>query len=436
MSRPAPPLYKTPHLTPARVQVSRDHLQDYLTLRGMVQVYMELHSGPVDHVIEAALGDETHLDLVFKDRSMSLRRGRRDGYDVEVRGAHILARPGPLPITGDTLNTDGLAWPGLPLPLTNQHARQLSVGDDMVYVRDAVLAAYEGRPDFEISPERAGVACGAQRSVDYVTRIGRDLLQLEARKLYEGAPERTIRHWHSFAVEPPAPQDLATMRAQPNVATRAKDLTDALTALGQQLVRLARALDIDDLEAVDFIGMDPAQRQWSGWWNAPFVEAITRHIPTDMTQADLLQRCLELDKVAIEALGERALRRLVNAIGKQSDTNKFRRLKLLDRLLCLADLANITGQHLAGARTDILDRFNEDGARSNQPVRWLFALSDLPQVATHRKTPNTIPDTLERLNLDPKATKSGWGTTLDSIYDAAIMDLRHACVILDQALGS
>lgn len=97
-----PALFQAMHLTPTRARISRDHLQDYLTLRdrALVQVYSEVRSGAQDNEIAAALGEERHLDLVFKDRTIMMSREQDGVWMTQVRGARVLARPGPLPITG------------------------------------------------------------------------------------------------------------------------------------------------------------------------------------------------------------------------------------------------------------------------------------------------------------------------------------------------
>lgn len=431
-----PSHYQFPHCPTARVRVSRDHLQDYLSLtkRILIQVYYETRSGPVDRAAARFLGDKSHLDADFDDRVVDVRCDPESGYTAQVWGARILARPGDLPITEDTLDTQGLAWPGISTPLTRQSVRSLRFGDDTLFVRDEVLAIYEGKPEFELSPESGSVSCGNQWSVGFIRRVGRDLLRLEGRKLYEGAPSRVVTHWHAFAASPPPAESLAALHRTPNVATRAKDLTDALVNLGQQLEIFATGLGIQDLTAHDFIGMDPVQRQRSGWWTAPFVEPIARHIPQNLSEPGFLSRCLDLDKVAVEALGEGALRRLVNAFGPQPDTSPYRGLKLLDRLICLAQIAHDSGLPLIEAKDEILKRLGASGKVTFKPVIRLFALSDLRQLAGHRKDASGIPDALARFGLDPAATASGWGTTLDGIYDGTIGDVRHAAEILDRAL--
>jgi hypothetical protein len=55
-------------------------------------------------------------------------------------------------------------WPGIAGLVTHDVARRLRP-HSCVYVRDTVLAAYEGRVGFQVYPESGGVAFGGQWSV-------------------------------------------------------------------------------------------------------------------------------------------------------------------------------------------------------------------------------------------------------------------------------
>lgn len=127
------------------------------------------------------------------------------------------------------MDDKGLAWPGIDKPVTNSVARGLGTSD-YIYVNDAVLANFEGRPEFIIHPESGLVSHGTQWSVGNCIRIGRDLIRLELKKLYEQAPPEIIRHWHDFAVAPVPMSAYPAILDQPNIATRAKDLTFAVVS--------------------------------------------------------------------------------------------------------------------------------------------------------------------------------------------------------------
>lgn len=436
----APSTYNDGFHSGAKVVIARDYLQDYLTLRGLelVQVYYESRRGRRDDAIAKVLDGKTQRDLKLADRLLDVRlNDAGDGYFVQTWGARRIAGPAGLPISTDPLEKEGLIWPGLDGPVTATVARGFRPGD-YVYVRDTVLGAYEGQPGFRVSSESGGVSFGNQWSVGYTDRIGRDAIRVEIKKLYEGTRSRVIQHWHDHAIAPSPYLTDSTVRSAKNVGTRAKALVYAVTALGERLASLADKLNILDVTGVDVIGLDRAQLDYEGWWSGPHVEQITRHIPLNLDKSGFLNRCLALDKVAVEALQQKYLRRMVRAIGVPTDKiDDFRGLKLLDRLICLSLVAEDAGLPLWESGDEIIRRFQADDAKSAMPIAKLFALSNLRQAAGHRKSneDEIIGKALERFGLDRSAAAGGWGAVLDQIYDQVAEQVEEAEQILAKAMA-
>src|SRR5262245_33252573 len=88
-------------------------------------------------------------------------------------------------------------------------------------------------PSFRLTPKTGSVSFGTQWSVDYCDRVGRNLIQLEIKKLYEGAPAHVTRHWNDFAVEPPSEKALLAARTQRNIGVRAEEVTYAVVSMGE-----------------------------------------------------------------------------------------------------------------------------------------------------------------------------------------------------------
>lgn len=272
-----PSVYENRKVSRARARVSRVHLQDYLTLRGMhlVQVYYEYRSAFHDRAIQAALDGRDRRVERLVDREFDISINCDGSYTAQVWGARVIAGPNTMPITADDLTNVGLTWPAIPEPVTHGVARTLRP-HDWVYVRDTVLAAYEGRPGFLVNPESGGVAFGGQWSVGYCDRVGRDLIRTELKKLYEGTPDRVIRHWHAHAVVRGPDVQAAEAAKARNIAIRAMELVHALVSIGEQLSALTSALELTKRSSADLVGLEREFLDYNGWWNGPFVEPVTR----------------------------------------------------------------------------------------------------------------------------------------------------------------
>lgn len=434
-----PSVYEDLRVSGARARVSRDHLQDYLTLRGMhlVQVYYENRRAGRDDAIERALGGEERRVENLRDREIDIYRIREGGYGAQVWGARVIAGPGSMPITVDDLDVIGLKWPGIGEPVTRRMAGK-RLPRDWVYVKDTVLSAYEGQSSFRVHPESGGVAFGGQWSVGHADRVGRDVIRLEIKKLYEGAPDRVIRHWHAHAVAPSPELEGAAALNVRNIAVRAKELTYGIVALGERLSALTSALNLPDRTSKELVGLDREFLDYNGWWTEPFVDPVARHSRIGMARDEFLGRCLDLDKLAIESIAERHLRAIVRAVGAPEDNiDGMRGLKLLDRLTCLAQVGNAAGLSLARAGSEIISRYNRDGTTPPRPLNRLFALSDLRQLKGHRKpeTDAGVTKALERFSLDVGAAARGWGLILDAVYDRIVEELRSVEETFTQALS-
>jgi hypothetical protein len=161
----APSVYSFPKVTPASVSISREYVQDYLTLRkkALVQSFQERRFSSTDSEIEQRLGSEQCVDLDTLNRRLRLCRipGRERIILTEVSGARVVALPGPLPISNDPLETEGLIWPGFDGLVVHGRAMGMKP-NDCVYVDDRVLADYEGRVEFTVVPESGAVSFGTQ----------------------------------------------------------------------------------------------------------------------------------------------------------------------------------------------------------------------------------------------------------------------------------
>jgi prevent-host-death family protein len=433
-------VYSFPNSTAASVKISRSHLQDYLTLRKMalVQASVERRYSGTDSQIEKRLGGREMVDINDSNRRLRLFRTR--GADrailAEASWARIVARPADLPISDDPLETEGLIWHGFKGPVT--HARAMALKpNDFVYVDDGVLGDYEGHEEFSVVPESGAVSFGTQWAVGYCSRIGRNLIRLELKKLYEGVPPSVTRNWHKFAVEPPVPSVLPTLREEPNVAKRTKALTYLIVELGENLAALAKAVGLLDLAPGNFVGPRRADVEYAGWWSFPDAEAVSRHIPPSTTVDAFLDRCLSLNKLIAEGFVERSLRRTLLGIGiPESVIKDWRSLKLLDCIIRLCQVAHDSGLKFDTAGPAIWERLSQDDTDPAQPIPRLFALYDMRILKAHRwEERGRLEACLGRFSIGPNETAGGCGLALDKIYDALIAELADVNRKLAVAVG-
>jgi hypothetical protein len=381
----APSVYSFPKWTHASVSICREYVQDYLTLRkkALVQSFWEKRFSPTDSEIDERLGSEECVDLDTPNRRLRLFRLDPGVVITEVSGGRVLALPGPLPISNDALEAEGLIWPGVDGPVA--HARAMSmIPSDRVYVDDRVLADYEGRPDFSVSPESGAVSFGTTGWIVGCRRVGRNLISLELKTLYEGVPAAVMRNWHKFAVEPPPPGVYPAILDEPNIGKRAKALTYAVVTLGENLAALAQAVRLQGLAPDSFVRLRRSELDYKGWWRFPAAEAIGRHVPLNMPQDAFLDRCLSINKLVVEGLVERSLRKTLHAMGiPPKGIEKLGSLKLLDCIVRMCQAARASGLSFTTSGAEIWRRLSESGTDPRQPIPRMFALYDMRVLKAH-----------------------------------------------------
>ena len=423
-----PSKWKFPLATHAYVTISKDYLQDYLTLRHMalIEVYWEIRWGQIDAEIEQHLTGRESVDIDFLDRRLHLGRdlGNPKCIFAQVWGARMLAGPSALPITADPLDEEGLVWPGIDSPVTQDIAHGLGILA-YVYVDDAVLGAYEGRSEYSINPMNGSVGFGTQWEVGYCDRVGRNLIRLEVKKLYEGVPAAEIRHWHQFAVDPLPISAFPAVPEERNIAKRAHDLIYAMVGLGEALSKLAQSLGLA-IPPEEFAGLRRSALDYSGWWKFEETEPVARHISLQLRKDDFLDRCMTLNKLIIEGINEGNLRRMLLASGVPAQALKeLRALKLLDALVRLAQISIKSGLPLAGNGALLWERLTKEGTQPPQPIGHLFGLYDLRILKGHKAGGGNdkLQAELTRFGIQPGEEAGGYGKILDQIYDLLASEL-------------
>ena len=407
------------------VRVHREFLEDYAFLRD--RCLLQVVYGHADGAVSGE-----HLDALRESKSVQLLQPGRDVVvhlkddtgRVHVRywAVRQIIEPTAPTITAGGWDYGELRWPGLDAPITDPHRMPLM---DFVYVGDEVLGAYEGRAadGFRIHPESGAVSYRSQWAVSDINRIGRDLLRLEVRKLYEGGRPQVVRHWHSFAVDPPASD--SDLCGQPNVATRSKNIVFGLICLGEAVADLASLALDRPVSSGDTVGLTRGSVEYHGWWNAPHVDPVTRHIPLGLERDRFLDRMTDLWKLVVEALSERTIRQVILALGyRVEDTKHLRSVQLLGYLVRHCAVAVESGLHAIRDAPEIIRRASDEPHPGETDE--LKAVNALRLLDAHRSDASArapMDEALEVFGIDSASTTAGWGEATDRVYDGVAAGL-------------
>ena len=424
---------------PAKVMMRTRTLQAYADGRrqALVQVYYERNFGPNLRPDGTPYTKSEFGDFLLPGRFLGLGPDRNNDQQViaEVWGVRHLLDPSPRPQFNGGADYGTLQWPGVSEAVTKETARHL--GLKYVYVKDEVLGVYEDRPeDFSVNPETGSVYYGGQWGVSYCRRIGRNLIMVEVKKLYEGVPPEVIQHWHKYAVEKPSGS--LAWQETPNVASRCKCIVCGMARLGESLATIAGGLGLDTKDSSDFVGFSRSDLNSEGWYRNSRAKLISRHLRPGIPERVFTERCLDLGKVATDGFNEALIRQVVTSFGfPTAETKEFKALKLLELLAVAADVALETGLDFFRNSTQILARVQEkrsqpaEGQSPLTPVGFLFLLRGIRNQGAHSSgMPSPL---LKRLGIRRNKMKAGWDDAIDEIYDRTADAMWNTAELLECA---
>lgn len=410
--------YSTGVSTTARVTIRRDYLEDYLSLKGCAAVatYWDERYSSDDAEVAAFIGNVgAHFEQPGRELWFQLMPPGRGNQVSQVWGCALVLTPNGQPIT-DPPESE-LTWPDRATPIKGCGIQISFEHFEIAYVRDEVLAEYEKRDEFEITPEDGFVSYDGRWSVSYCRRFGRNHIELELRKLYEGAPFDVIKHFNKFAVKAALAEKDRDIFGTRHIGIRAKDLVQAFLQLTATLSQLSDATGLSFTQA-EIGHFDSADITYNGWWTFPDLGSLGHVAPLTMAHSDFLSRCTEVFKL-LENLQPAPLRQIVIELGvKKEAIAEFKGLKLLAAICQLATISNEGGFNLVSDRAHISASWNP--ARIVPEFQPLFALNGLRTVEAHKlstSTPAKVSDALEAFGIDENQCRAGWGTALDLVYD-------------------
>ena len=426
----------------ARVLIDRQYLQDYATVRNcsLVRMYYAKNGGDLGSEFHEIMGNEHSKDIKLKGRLINLGKTFPTDSDdskliAQVWGSRLLIVPKDSPVIEGQWEYGELRWPGIKEPITEERARR-AMPSEFIYVRDTVLNKYEAHPDlYEIHPESGSVNYKGQWGVPRCGRVGRDIIEIELKKIYEGVPPDVTRHFHQYAVEPPS-KPWHKQTNEPNIGTRSRRIVYNLVEVGEVLADISNNIMKDKrYTSRDFVKLERSELDYSRWWINPDVRPITRCIPLDMGKSDFEDRCIGLNALIVEGLDEKNLRAILLKMDVDNKNIKeFRSLKLLDLFVQYGLIAIDTGLdfflNLAEIEKRRLERISglKPDEHPKTPLKILFALKDLRDAAAHRK--NNIDTLLEKAGINRASIQAGWGHELDGLYDRLADSLQEVSGIL------
>ena len=419
----------------ARVRIVRRYAERLAAERrcAIMAVYYEQRSLSHDPELEALLGDE---DAIFKElpgRSIDIKRTHDHEYPyfVAAWGCRLVLKPAKKVKAFEDEPKPALTWPGFHGPVDGKRAFMMST-IDRVYIRDAVLEAYEDRDEFDVDPTDGGIGYEGRWALSFSHRVGRDYFAYELKKIYEGCPAEVIRRVHQFAVEPEVAVEQRRALGNQNIGTRATKLIEAFYSVVAAIAQMAAAVGLalpDDKIAT------PTKKEidYHGWWTMSELKSLGYRAPQSMSRTDFLRRAVTVATL-VERLQQRALRRLATTIGVPSKKiEDLQTLGLLGVLAVIGDLAHESGLTISDASA-LASRWNRE--LRDPAVKVLFAgraLRDLASHATEKSAQVRIDQNLRDVGIDPDAHKAGWGAAVDQLYEGTTAALASIAQLLREA---
>ena len=422
--------------TTARVVVRRDYLEDYVSLKGCAAVATFWDE-------RFSLNDPEVAALVGKKGSKFEQPGREMWFMPmhldnanqvsQVWGCALLLRPTGRPISDPP--EPELSWPDRTTPVRGTGREPSFEAFESVHVRDEVLMKYEKRSEFDISPEDGFVSYNGRWSVSYCHRSGRNSIELELRKLYEGAPFEVVKHYNNFAIPEAVAERDSQINGDRHVGIRARDLIQKFLQVAATLSALCCAVGLSFTQE-DVGQLSPAEIAYKGWWTFENLKSLGHVIPMRLAFPDFLGRCTEIFKL-VENLRPTPLRQVLIRLGLENeDVSQFGSVKLLATVCQLASICREAGLDLISDSGQVSAEW--DTTRKVQPLDRLFALNVLRTSDAHNPSSSAqgkITAALEAFKIEKAAYHGGWGKALDEVYDQTTQSLEEIDRLITDSWG-
>jgi len=415
-------LYDFPNQSGAYVKIRRDYLEDYLDLRKKtaVQIFTVNHIVDTNDDIEHLLNGKSGFE--GEEGPYAIRLIRQPSQEgkiyLEVIGYRLLL-PQDNQLTETASVPAGHYWKGIDGAVTAPRAR-FQMPFEYAYVSDDVLAKYEGDDDYEIYPKSGSVYYQGQWSVSYCHRVGRNAIQVELKKLYEGTPGEVINYWNKFSIDP-----AEIKMDEENIAEKAEHLIRKFFLFGRVLTSILNRLCNLNLTPDDIITLNEAHIEETGWTEFSDFQALSSHVSQkSFTRDQFITRCKKLYILLVEKLKEKNLRKAALILGFDEEAIKeFRSMKLLELILKYLQVADDSGLNPLQNKDVIQTRITE--LTSFKRIQLLTALNQLRQLDAHQNGSDAkakLHKALQTFGLDSNALKNNYASATDHVYDTLTDD--------------
>lgn len=425
--------------TRSEVLLRQDYAEDYADVRSraIVAVYYEEHSIADDEELDILLGGGEYHRIDVPGVGIEIKRNPfNTEYPLFIAawGCHLLVRPsGKLRITKE--EKPSLKWPGVGVVRSSVGFSSKTMMD-RVYVRDAVLTAFEEKPEFEVHPESGSVSYEGRWALGFCHRASRDYIGYEPRKLYEGCPPSVIRHVHQFVVDSAEANAQREKLGTANIGARAAAFVAAFLRLQREVHAVAGTLGVSVAQSA-IASPTPDEVKDRGWWTFDELRGLGHVAPQEMSRTTCLSRAATLF-APLDMLREKPMRKILSALGAVSDDVKgFGSLKLLGAIAQIATAAVESGLNLRTDAPEVLTRWNHSLLVPS--LKPLFALNQLRQLASHTPPSNAaklLKDALKVFGIDVATVTGGWGRVLDMVYDEVTRGLQDLAALLHETTAS
>ena len=413
------------HFSPkrnVRWTMSNDYLRRYLWMRGAHGVRVFFY--------EALVPNSAGLRAVMKGEAQAQLRPDNGWYDcvirehkgqllVQVWAGVVAIAPELSPDQG----ADGLVWPGVPGAMTRDRADAL-VEFTPVYLDDRFLERYERHPVFGTVPFRVdgqwhcSPSYRGQWSFTGCTRVGRNLIRVPMRELYQPKPDRELLHAHAHALDPAEVAEFNL--SEEHVVSKTARLVDQLLDLSDRLVALGGAVGATSPAVGEIVGISRAELRANGWLNYPKLTRLSRAAPLTMTEEAFLSRCKSIHELW-QCIPNGFLRDLLVRAGHtRSAVRTLGSLKLLQALSNIVERLNAGGERVDSFRNGAQP---EDLTTDNSAFAALFVNNDF-RIADAHDAAFTV-GKLEIIGFDPAGLNQGYGCALDHVFDGVIGTFAH-----------